>query len=196
MKRIYRYALLAIIVIAVLGILAVSVPHTVLYSLESDTFPSRFHDNVDVLKIKSINSTTDVLPLLQELSDSSFPVSLNLRIRNVGEARRYLNYFSRNNNRVKNLVVTLDMQNSELQELSKNTAMQQQLLDELIKSSAALDILDALEVQYRDTVNPELLKSVRYQREALLRKIHGIHSQYGECTASIMAIDKRIFYPG
>ncbi len=191
MKRELRYIILAVIIIAVIGILAVLVSDTVLYSLETDTFPSRFHDNVDVLKIKSINSTMDILPLLQELSDSPFPVSLNIRIRNIEEARRYLDYFARNNIRVKNLVVTLDMEDSEIQELSKNAALQRELLDELMRSSISMDMLDDLEIQYRNAVNPDLMMSVRYQRAALLKKIHGIRDQYSKSTDTIIAIDKK-----
>ena len=56
-----RYAILVVLVLCVLMALGLSLSGPLLYTLEKDVFPSRFHENTDVLKIKYLNSTSDIL---------------------------------------------------------------------------------------------------------------------------------------
>ena len=178
MRRVYRYLAIIVIILVTAGMLAAFIPDTVLYSLETDTSSSRFHDNVDALKVQSVNSTTDVMPDLQGLLDSPSPIMLNIRIRDVDEARRELALLAKNNIRVNNLIVNLDMSDSAIQDLSKNSVKQRELLQDLLNSSISLDALNNLEIQYRDQNRPNLQVSVQYQKEEILKKINNLRDQY------------------
>ena len=191
MRREYRYLVIVAIILVTTGMLAAFVPDTVIYSLENDTFSSRFHENVDALKARSVNSTTDVMPDLQDLVDSPGPVMLSIRFHDADEARRDLELFAKNNVRVKNLIVQLDMSGTEIQDLSDNSTMQTQLLQDLVNSSVSLDALDNLEIQYRDQNRPDLRVSVQYQKEEILKKIHAIRDQYRTTADTIIGISNR-----
>ena len=89
----FRYAVLAVLTIGILLALALFVSTPLLYTLENDIFQSRFHENTDVLKQQSLNSTTDILPRIQDVIDYPGPVSLNIRIHDIGQAQRDLERF-------------------------------------------------------------------------------------------------------
>ena len=90
-----RYIVLAVLALAVIGGLVFLVSNPLLYSLEQDAFSSRFHDNIEALTQQTWNSTTDVLPLEQDLIGYSGPVVLNIRIHDIDDARRDLDSFPR-----------------------------------------------------------------------------------------------------
>jgi hypothetical protein len=173
-----RYVVLVVLALAVIGALGFFVSSPVLYSLEQDAFSSRFHDNIEALTQQTWNSTTDVLPLEQDLIGYSGPVVLNIRIRNLDDARRELDLFSQSNLRLNSLIVTLDMNQSEIQELSQSSAQQRELLQSLMNSSVSLNALQDLEIQYRDQDNQGGLVAVQLQGDALRKKIDGLYNQY------------------
>jgi len=186
-----RYAILVVLVLGVVLALGLSLSGPLLYTLEKDTFPSRFHENTDVLKIKSLNSTSDIFPMFQDLIDFSGPIVLNIHIRDFDEARRLLENFAKSNIKVSNLVVSLDMSESEMEEFSKSNARQRELLQELFNQTISLDELKSLEIRYRDENRPELIMSVQYEGEAIRRKIHELYEQYNHETENIIATSKK-----
>ncbi len=173
-----RYVLLAGMAFAVIGVLVFFFSSPLLYTLEQGMFPSRFHDNVDALAQQMLNSTTDVLPLEQDLIGYTGPITLNIRIKDIDDARRELELFSHSNLRLNSLIVTLDMNQSEIQELSQSSARQRELLEGLMNSSISLDALQDLEIQYRDQNNQGGLVAVQLQGDALRKKIEGLYTQY------------------
>jgi len=186
-----KYALIAALSLGVLLALGLFLSSPLLYTLEKDTFPSRFHDNTNVLKMQSLNSTTDVLPLMQDLLDSTGPVVLSIRINDIEQARRDLELFAKSRGSLNNLIVKLDMSASEMEEFSKSKALQQQLLTELLNSSVSLDSLENLEIRYRDQNNPDMLMSVQYEGDALRKKVQELYNQYQVETGKVTAISTK-----
>lgn len=187
-----RYAVLALLALCAAGALAVSSSEPLLYSLQKDVFPSIFHANTDVYKEQEINSTTDVLPLMQDLLDYTGPVVLNVRLRDVDQARHDLELFAKQRKSFSNLVLKLDMNESELDTFSKSSANQEKILQDLINSSAALDQLTDLEIQYRDKDNPTMLTSIRLQGETLRKKIRSLSENYRQESTKKTVISKKI----
>ena len=186
-----RYVVLAVLALAVIGGLVFFVSTPVLYSLEQSAFSSRFHDNIEALTQQTWNSTTDVLPLEQDLIGYSGPVVLNIRIHDIDDARRDLELFSQSNLRLNSLIVTLDMNQSEIQELSQSSARQRELLQSLMNSSVSLNALQDLEIQYRDQNNQGGLVAVQLQGDALRKKIEGIYTQYQAETKIVTEISEK-----
>jgi hypothetical protein len=190
MKPLYRYSVLAVLCLVSIAVLGSTFSGPVIYSLKSDLFPSVFHENTDALKVESFNSTLDLLPLMQDLVDYSGPIVLNINIRDMDQVRYYLDLLSRSNVRLKNLVINLEMSDSEIEEFSKNKELQQKLLQELIDSTISLDELDSLMIRYRDDQN--MLVSIELQREALLKRIHEILNEYKAASEKIQAISENV----
>ena len=186
-----KYVLIAVMVLGVLLALGLFLTSPLLYTLEKDTFPSRFHNNTDALKMQSLNSTTDVLPLMQDLLDYSGPVVLSIRINDIEQARRDLELFTKSRGSLNNLIVKLDMSESEMQEFSRSKDLQQQILSDLLNSSLSLDELENLEIQYRDQNDPEMLISVQYEGDAIRKKVHELYNQYQVETEKVTAISTK-----
>jgi hypothetical protein len=186
-----KYALIAVLVLGVLLALGLFLTSPLLYTLEKDIFPSRFHENTGVLKMQSLNSTTDVLPLMQDLLDYTGPIVLSIRITDIEQARRDLELFKKSHGSMNNLVVKLDMNDSEMQEFLQSKDLQQQLLTDLLNSSISLDALDNLEIQYRDQNDPDMLISVKYQGDAIRKKVQELYNQYRVETGKVTAISTK-----
>jgi hypothetical protein len=186
-----KYALIAALALGVLLALGLSLSGPLLYTLEKDTFPSRFHDNTGVLKMQALNSTTDVLPLMRDLLGYSGPVVVSIRSHDIAQARRDLELFAKSRISLNNLIVKLDMSGSEMQEFSNSKELQQQLLTELLNSSVSLDALENLEIRYRDQNNPDMLVSVQYEGDALRKKVQELYNQYQVETGKATAISTK-----
>lgn len=176
MKSLYRYLVLLILCIGIIAVLGVTLSGPVIYSLEKDVFPSLFHENTDALKVREFNSTTDILPLMQDLLDYDGPISLNINIRDMDQVRYYLDQYQKSNIRLRNLVINLDMTDSEMDEFSSSKQLQQKLLAELMNSTIAMDELDSLMIVHRD--DSGMIMSLELQREAILKRMKEISEQY------------------
>jgi hypothetical protein len=191
MKASVRYLVLLTLVLAVILVLLLSITTPLIYSLDKDTFPSRFHNNTDALKRQSLNSTDDVLSLMQELSDYSGPIILNVRLDDPDQARRDLELYAKKRVAFSNLIVKLDMTESEMQEYAKSRVLQNQLLAELVNTSVSRAELKKLEVRYRDADNPTMLMSVQLEGDALQERMQNLYAQYENQSAVTTAIGKK-----
>jgi hypothetical protein len=183
-----RYTVLALIVTAIVLILVHAFSNPLLYNIENDTVSTLFHDNVEVLQYQSLNSTTDILPQLQDMIDFSGPISLNIQIDDAADAQRDLDSFEKSQFSLKNLIVTLDMNQSEIQELETNTEQQKEILDSLLNTSVTLDSLQTLEIQYRDQNNNDMLTTIRLQGDAIRKRVEGLSDRYRNSTEKIATI--------
>ncbi len=118
MRTDVRYGILAVLVLCVDRRAGGLFSGPLLYSPEKDVFPSQFHENTAVLKAQEINSTTDVLPLMQDLLDYSGPVILDVRVQDMDQARRDLELFAKERGSLSSLVLKLDMNQSEIETFS------------------------------------------------------------------------------
>ncbi|MHB8163104.1 MAG: hypothetical protein ACYDDV_02020 [Methanoregula sp.] len=187
-----RYAILAVLIIAILLAFSLTTSNPLIYSLEKDTFPSMFHENREVLKQQSQNSTTDIVPEIQDFIDFSGPVSLNIRIHDIEQARRDLERFGKSRGSIKNLIVRLDMNESEIQKIEENTAMQKEILESLLNTSASLDSLQLMEIQYNSQNNQDMLTTVRLKGDELRKKVRGLKERYTNATENIAAASTKL----
>jgi len=191
MKISVRYLILAVLVLGIFTALVFSLSAPLIYSREQDSFISHYHDNTDVLKLQQLNSTTDLLPLMQDLMDFTGPIVLNINLRDMDQVRRDIALFKTYNKNLDNLIVKLDMKESEINDFSKSKTKQRELLDELLNASVSLDELKNLEIQYRDQNNPNMLVSLTLQQEAIRKKIKDIYGQYQNETKKVEEIGQK-----
>ena len=180
-----RYAVFFLLVIAILAALVLTIPAPLLYSLEEDSFPSPFHKNTDVLKLQATNSTDDIVPEIQEFVDFTGPLSLSIRVHDIEQARRDFERFQNSHGSLKNLIVKLDMNESEIQELERNTAMQKEILDSLLNTTISLDELQVMEIQYHSENNQDMLTTIRLRGEELRKKVRGMGARYRNATERV-----------
>jgi hypothetical protein len=186
-----RYAVLVIAICGILLALTFFISNPLLYSLDMDTYPSTFHGNTEVMKSSPMNSTTDILPEIQKALNDVGPVTLNLHVHNIDQARIDLEQLSKSQQSLSKMVITLDMSQSDIRQLQDNTDMQNELLDELINSSVTMDTLQSLEVQYQDEDNQDMLTTVRLQGEALRKKVQTLNQRYKKATGNVITIGSK-----
>ncbi|MDO9034601.1 MAG: hypothetical protein Q7U51_05290 [Methanoregula sp.] len=191
MKAIFRNTIIIILALIVIITVVFFFKGPVLYSLKMDQFSSKFHNNVDVLKIQSINSTTDVLPMMQELMDYSGPIVVNINLKDTEQARHDLEIFSRSQVKLNNLIVNLNMAESEINEFSRSKARQKELLSTLLNSSISLDELESLEIQNREKDNPDIITSVKIQKDVIRKKIRDLYEQYEKDTEKSKTLSQK-----
>jgi hypothetical protein len=188
MNKNIRYAVLVLLIIGILLELALSFPSPLLYTIGNDTFSSPFHENVDAFKEQALNSTTDIDPLLQEFINYPGPISLDIHIHDFDQARRDLEAFGKSQGSLNHLIVHLDMTESEIAELENNTAEQEDILNTLRNTSASLDSLQSLEIQYQSENNQDMLTTVRLQGDALRKKVQGFNERYQNATENVVRL--------
>ncbi|MCX6688210.1 MAG: DUF4129 domain-containing protein, partial [Methanoregula sp.] len=137
---------------------------------------------------QQLNSTTDLLPLMQDLMDCTGPIVLNVNLKDSEQARRDLAVFAKYNKNLDNMIIKLDMKESEINDFAKSKTKQKELLDEMLNASVSLDELKNLEIQYRDQDNPNMLVSVSMQQEAIRGKVKEIYGQYQNETKKVVEI--------
>ncbi|PKL59800.1 MAG: hypothetical protein CVV33_05965, partial [Methanomicrobiales archaeon HGW-Methanomicrobiales-4] len=106
-------ALLLLIVSTLILIFSIGTP-PLIYSLDQDIASSVFHTNIDAEKKITINSSTELFPVMQDLLDYSGPIALNIRMKDLESARDDLDAYSRKYRNLNNLVINLEMNESEV----------------------------------------------------------------------------------
>jgi|GEM_PF-1401109 len=178
-------AYLLLIVSTLILICSIYVP-PVFYSLDQDISKTGFHNNIDAEKRVIINSSTDMLSVMQDILDYSGPIALNIRMQDLESARNDLNQYAQKYRNLNSLVINLEMNDSEVQDFVNNTKLQDDLYRELMNSSYSLDELKRLEFRYRDKKDSVGLTTVAYQGQALKKKIQSIRDRYHTVNENII----------
>ena len=172
-----HFAYFLLVLSTLVLIFSIAIP-PVIYTLDQDIVSSAFHTNIDAEKRLIINSSTDMLPIMQDLLDYSGPIALNIRMKDLEAARNDLDAYAKKYRNLNNLVINLEMNESEVQDFVNNTKLQDDLYRELMNSSYSLDELRRLEFRYRDKKDAMGLTTVAYQGQALKKKIQSVRDRY------------------
>lgn len=172
--------LLASTVVAVVALagLVCFAADPLLYAPANETKETPFHLNPDVLAAGEVNGTEDVYPVMQDLLDNPGDITLNIRIRDAASAEAALANYRKYHGNLAHLVITLDMNQSEIETFANSTEVQDQLFEQLMNDTATLDALKDLELHYQDSSDPSMVTSVRYQGAALQTRLHELYSRY------------------
>lgn len=190
MKKILLLAAAGLALVALAGLASFAV-NPLLYSPANETLETEYHLNPDALTATSVNSTTDVYPVMQEMLDGSGDITMNIRIHDLDSAQAALADYRKYGGNLNHLVVTLDMNQSEVNTFVNSTRAQGDLFGQLINDTATLDALKDLEIQYQNSANPEMTASVKYQGSALRTRIHDLYGKYQKEYDTTMPISTR-----
>jgi len=161
-----------------------------LYTPESDAFTT-MHDRVSVLRQVSQDNTGVVLPLMEEIFASSGTLILNLNLQDFDSAGRDIDDYLARSRQFDNLVIRLDMSQSELDELRRLNAQNKEDLTSLFEDTQRFSELKRLEIEYRDAENPDMLYSVMYEGDALKSRIKETVASYEERSGEMAQVSER-----
>ena len=157
----------------------------VLYPVSSDAKVTEYHSHVGELRKQSMNTTTDILPIMQDLLDFSGTIAVTLRKNDIESAGSELIRYADRYRDLNNLIVRLDLNESEMAHFSKDIQEQRELLTQFAHSSESLQSLEKLEIQHQRDNDPDSLTSVRIQGRALKNRIQTLQNQYVDVSEKI-----------
>lgn len=191
-KRTTPFRLPAIAVAAIICLLLI-LPHTAapaLYTPKMDA-ETDLHDRVSVLRQATQDNSGVILPLMDEIFSSSGTLVLNLELKDFSSAERDLDQYLAQSRQFDNLVVRLDMSQSELEEWKRLNAQNKEDLLELFNDTRRFSELEQLEIEYRDADNPDMLYSVMYEGEALKSKIKETVASYENRSEEMVGVSRQ-----
>ncbi|NLV27974.1 MAG: hypothetical protein GXY48_12560 [Methanomicrobiales archaeon] len=191
MKYSYLRLVILVFILIIFSYLLHLSSDPLLYSLEKEKPTTNFHINIIAQELISINTSIEMVPIMQALLDYSGPIALNIRMQDVTTAGADLEQYYQQYKNLDKLVINLEMSESELAEFQNNTNIQEQLFRELINASESLDTLKRLEFRYRDQNDITSLKTVAYQGESLKNKIQTIREKYNKVNMNIIEQGKK-----
>ncbi len=168
-KRTFRI-LLAIPALVFLILIAHYAASPVLYTVGNDSV-TQSHQNPEALKQISKEQSETVLPLMSEILDNTGTLVLNIKLKDFDSAERDLQEYMERSRQLDNLVINLDMSETELAEFRRNNQKNVQSMEALLNDTQRFAELQSLEIRYRDENRPDLLYSVMYEGEALQSRV-------------------------
>lgn len=185
MRPILLYSIFVILVLVTGAILISTGMTPKIYQIAYDSVSTPFHTNIEVIRVISVNSTTDLLPVMQDLLDFSGTIAFTIRKNDLDTAGSELAEYSKRYQDLKNIILKLDMNESEVADFSRNANLQNYLIRLFVNTSESLQSLKTLEIQYHEDNDPTSLTTVQIQGKALEEKIRSLNTRYSEVTRAL-----------
>ncbi|MCQ1537738.1 hypothetical protein FTO68_01860 [Methanocalculus taiwanensis] len=182
----------AIALVACICILLI-LPHTAtpaLYTPKMDA-ETDLHDRVSVLRQATQDNSGVILPLMEDIFSSSGTLVLNLNVKDFNSAQRDLDQYLAQTRQFDNLVIRLDMSQSDLEEWKRLNAQNKDDLMALFEDTQRFSELKQLEIKYRDADNPDMLYSIMYEGEALKSKIKETVASYESRSEKMVSVSEK-----
>jgi hypothetical protein len=168
------------VILAVIFIIALvpSMLHPELYTKTPAEYSTVFHDDAGVYDKTDLNASESSLLLMQDLLDQTGPTTLNIRIKDPESAKEALLKYKGLLGKTNNLVIQIDMDETELKEYLNTHKDNQEILNELFNETSTLEALKQLEVQFTDQQNPDEFTSVVFKESAIRNRIKQLYNEY------------------
>jgi hypothetical protein len=170
MKRFHSALLLAVLALFFISVLLSTVDSAELFT-PKDIPGTDMHNNPDALRQISREESANAFGMMQDFIDLSDSIVINLKIKNMDDAKEDLEEYARLASRYDNLIINLDMDDSEIEEFRRNNKEQLEALKETVQDSELLEQLKTLQIQYRESGDSNKFYSVTYEIEALKKKM-------------------------
>lgn len=181
------------IALAALVCLLLILPHTAapaLYTPKMDA-ETDLHDRVSVLRQATQDNSGVMLPLMEDILSSSGTLVLNKNLKDFSSAQRDLDEYLAQTRQFDNLVIRLDMSQSDLDEWRRLNAQNKDDLMALFEDTQRFSELKQLEIKYRDADNPDMLYSIMYEGEALKSKIKETVASYESRSEKMISVSEK-----
>ncbi|MBP2144553.1 hypothetical protein J2129_000007 [Methanofollis sp. W23] len=132
-----------------------------------------------------------VLPLLQDLLGQGEHVVLSVKVKDWESAQRELDEYAEMTRSMDNLVVSLDLSETDLDEFRQKSRENQGALETLVNGTERLDHLKELEITYRDSDDPSRYYSVVYEGETLKKHLDESYTTYASGSRGLAEIGER-----
>ena len=164
----------------------------IMHSQVNASAQTRYHVNTGLLKSGPINSTTDVIPLMQTLLDLSESITHDIRVRDPDRARSDLVTYNLTSRELENLVYSQDMQASDIGRFTSSISTQYGILLQLGDGTATLDTLKNRESRSLSSRDPDMLFWIDNRADSLQKRMDALFTGYVNEQAKIQPIDTKL----
>jgi hypothetical protein len=170
--------------LAALIILGAHATTPVLYTAEN-TSTAAHADPETVLK-RSPGNAAALIPLMDELLGQTGTLALTIKVKDYESAERDLARYTELSGQFSNLVVKLDVSETDIGEFQQKTRANQESLTALLNDSRRFDELQRLEIEVEDDDGQRM--AIAYEGEALRQKMQKTFSAYREREPAVTRI--------
>jgi hypothetical protein len=170
MNQKYIYIFLAFLLGAFVVLVSPYAQSPELYTIENGSHTS-YHTNPEALKRISQEKSPELMMLMQDVVSSSGTVVLNIRFKDYEEAQEELLEYAKRAQTFDNVVIQLDMTESEIEEFRRLNSQNLASMRELLNDTIRFEELNRLEIRYRAEDDPSMLYSIAYEGETLREKV-------------------------
>lgn len=136
-----------------------------------------------------------VVPAMADLMDQTGTIVLHVREKDFEKAEEDLARYIEASRSFNNLVISLDMSESDIREFAEGNMENMDALATLIEKSKRMDELSRLEVVYQDGEDSENLYSISYEGEALQMKMEEALTRYQDRQTTMTEIGTKYDLP-
>ncbi len=162
--------------ILVIATLSVHATDPILYSAENISTDA--HADPSTIKKRSPGDAAAVIPLMDELLGGSGTLALTIKVKDYESAERDLARYTDLSGQFSNLIVKLDLSETDVGEFQKKTRENLDSFTTLLNDSRRLDDLKRLEIEVEGDDGQRM--AIAYEGEALRQKMQGTFSAYAE----------------
>lgn len=171
MRRFRAYAAIGLCAGIALWVLLQVAGSPVLYPV-GDGGVTPFHtDPAGLVREKTGEPSGTLIPLMHDISSLRGSITLHIREKDLEKAEEELTRLTALSGTYRNLVVSLDMNQSELEAFRTANDKSIRSLGNLVRDRARMEDLQRLEVQFRDDRDPAMLSAVIVEGATLQKMI-------------------------
>jgi len=119
-----------------------------------------------------------VLPLMQDLLSQSGTIVLSVKVKDWESAQRDLERYAEMTQSMSNLVVSLDLSETDVQDFSSRSRENVEALRTLVNGTQRFEEIKELQIEYRNKDDPGKLYSIIYEGEALRDELSQAYTSY------------------
>ncbi|MDR9817397.1 MAG: hypothetical protein RJR34_11665 [Candidatus Methanoculleus thermohydrogenotrophicum] len=177
------HAILVTAALVALIVLAAHATNPVLYAAEN--ISTAAHADPSTIERRSPGDAAAVIPLMDELLSQTGTLTFTIKVKDYESAERDLARYAELSGQFSNLVVKLDLSETDIGEFQRKTRENQESLTALLNDSQRFDDLQRLEIEVLDE---DQRMAVIYEGEALRQKMRQGFSAYQEREPTITTI--------
>ncbi|TAJ43682.1 DUF4129 domain-containing protein [Methanofollis fontis] len=183
-------ALLGVLVVVCVALLAVQAGDPVLWTAVNAS-ATLSDEDLSIASKMSADKAESVLPLMQDLLSQSGTVVLSVKVKDWESAQRDLERYAEMTSSMNNLVVSLDLSETDIEDFRRNSEENVDALQTLVNGTQRFAEIQELRIEYRDSDDPSKLYSIIYEGEALKDELAQAYTSYAGREASMVAAGQK-----
>jgi hypothetical protein len=178
---------LAVFVLTLAGLFALQ---PLLYTAKTASITG-FHEDLTETGNLTRTDSALVLPEWATSLNLTGPLILDIKLNDFESANRTLQQYLKSGQSLSGLVVKLDMSDTDVATFQRDNQANNLALQQLLNQTGEFNQLQSLQVQYRESGDTAMLKSVQLQGEELRKKVQANYQGYASREERVVNVSQK-----